>query len=1399
MGILKLKSEKKKREKIKETKINYERSFKKTKIKDTISSKKDEGNEFDISVFMKTNHSSNKIRQINYGKLVKSIKSNNNIIFNNIEKILEIFANGIIDEDDCIRNYSAKIFYYILNSYINCDVYFNKIKTSIFYSLKGKIEKLKIYNLELCYNLFFKKIEYSHNFFYDFLNAILDCFISLPIDKKVKNVKYIFLLFEQKAQHKRCVKLGKDMKKIRNEENNMLRTERMCDKFEKNDINYYFWKNIYLEDDQNYRKEDEYESIIRQNIINNNCDNFLIKKDIKTSINIDTKINIYIKMFKCLYNFLDEIECNNMNIEIISLYTKISKCIIYFIKKKKSIIKIDIILLINKFIKKFVEIINNKLNILNDIFNISILLVFRFLDMIYYFVIMIIFLCVKDINLFEIVKKKIYIDFIYLIKYCVTIYVYVLIVFDFFKISNNITDYSEELNKHADRNVVGIDDEVNILCRNEICKYEKECENKSMFDSFEINKENCNEVGNNMKKWNKKEFVVKYFKILIYFYNIYINIKEGKQKIFINFIITLGGKNLIKIENTEKKKFINIIMDLIKKKIEIYNYDNEEKLIWELLLNYINNFSEKSIEKIIYLCYYIVILSQTQKKQNKKNNEIVLKHLLEERAINKREDSDKTMISEKCTKGNIKSNDKENKNDIIALSFFTAPFMFIFLADCSCFINNKFFEFFYKCMKINDKEKVIKILLFLQKEENINIITKNVFNSFMNNLIYFLNNCNNSIFINNFIGFISIIQNNIKCENGNSKLAKANKGLKEKGDNFEQIDKLILLDIRQNLKEILEEKKEILISYFLNRNNSNLLSLKIIRIFYHIYGDKNCKLLNFIYCIIIKYINGKYGDNFILAKKEVKMLLHGLFYGREINVHTHFNKNSDQNNDKNICSSIYNNACFYMLKEDIKSGVYILDKYLYKDNFLIFFLNLKIYKTWKIFKNDVYSFIDENNNYKNINIEDNLKDIEYTNLILILKKISYITSHINVYRLSNSDKCINNKNIIVSYIFKLIKINIYDKLFDNGYSNDIYIPYDRIFINIKIIFFFNYLSYYLFHSLSLQKCEDAVISIKNFKDEIEKSEQVIELNNSLNDDIAKEITEKMDKNVDPYYCVNNECIEKIMPSNLLFFLKSFFNNPNRKNVNEINSENIFNDIIMHIIFSKDLFNLIYDKRNYFYYLSNINVNLDHSSEFIDNDYSFKTHKIIQELLNNFERNIDIINFKELTTLRVRKILILFSLFIFRISYNGNILKRSFLKYENGDIKKYLNFFNFFILFNYFVSYLSEEILVVADKQFSCSAYYTISFLLDIILCFYGIIENIEKMEEFPDYRELKKKENNKKEFGEKKISEINNEILMEIRNELKILNKKLKHTIEELSNKGKKYFFPQTEILINKI
>ncbi|KEG01622.1 conserved Plasmodium protein, unknown function [Plasmodium vinckei vinckei] len=1357
MGVLKLKSEKKKREKIKETKIDYERCFKKTKVKD-ITNKKDDGNEFDISVFMKTNHSSNKIRQISYGKLAKNIKSNNNILFNNIEKILEIFANGIIEEDECIRNYSAKIFYYILNSYLNCDSYFNKIKTSIFYSLKGNIEKLRISNLELCYNLFFKKIEYSHNFFYDFLNAILDCFISLSIDMKTKSVKYIFLLFEQKVRYKRNGK-------IKNENNDTLRTVRMCinederyDEFEKNDINLYFKKNnIYLENDQDCRKENEYESVVRQNMINNSYDNFLIKKDIKSSINIDTKINIYIKMFKCLYNYLDEIECNNMNIDIISLYTKISKCIIYFIKKKKAIIKVDIILLVNKFIKKMLELINNKLNILNNIFNVSILLVFRFMDMIYHFIIMIIFLCIKDINLFEIVKKKIYIDFIYLIKYCVTIYLYVLTVFDFFKINGNITDSVEELDKSTDIDKATIDNKLNNLCKNEIDNQEKEFENKQVRDRFQNDKKNCNDIQNDMKKWNKKEFVVKYFKILIYFYDIYINIKESKKKMFINFIITLGEKNLIQIENNENKKSINIITDLIRKKIEIYNYDIEEKIICEFLLNYINSFSEKSIEKIIYLCYYIIILSQTKKKDNKKNDDMNLIDSLEGRTTDKREDKESTTIAEHFLQENYKNSD--NNREVLTLSFFTTPFMFTFLVDCSCFINNNFFEIFYKYIKRNDKKKIMEILLFLQKEENINIVTKNIFNSFMNNLIYFLKNSDSNIFINNFVGFISLIQNNLKCENGSSKLMKVNKGLKM--ENFEKVENLISLDIRQNLKEIIEEKKEMLISYFLNRNNSNLLSLKMIRIFYQIYGDKNCKLLNFIYCIIIKYINGKYSDNFILEKRQVKMLLQSLFYGNEINVQTHFDDNSDEHiEEEKTCLSMDNN----------RSRFYILDKYLYKDNFLIFFLNLKIYKTWKIFKNDVYSFIEENDNYKNISIEDSLKDIEYKNLILILKKMSYIVSNINVYRLSNSDKWLDSQNIIISYIFKLIKINIYDKLFDNVCSDDIYISCDNIFISIKIIFFFSYLSYYLFPSLSLQSCEE----------EIKKRQQTIELNN----------VEKVKKNLDTY-CMNTEWVEEIRYSNLFSFLKSFFTT-----TNETDLQNGFDDIIVQINFSKNLFNLIYDKRNCFYYLSAINGNLDHTIESVDNDYSFRTHKIIQEILDNFERNIDIINFKELTNLSVRKVLILFSLSIFRIFNNGrNILKSPFLKLGNGDIKKYSNFLNYFILFNYFVSHLDEEINTVASEGFSCSTYYTISFLLDIILCFYGIVENIEKFGEFPEYAKLKKGEENIEEEFEKK----SNTILMAIRNELKNLNKKLKHTIEELSNKGEKYIFPQTQILINKI
>lgn len=75
------------------------------------------------------------------------------------------------------------------------------------------------------------------------------------------------------------------------------------------------------------------------------------------------------------------------------------------------------------------------------------------------------------------------------------------------------------------------------------------------------------------------------------------------------------------------------------------------------------------------------------------------------------------------------------------------------------------------------------------------------------------------------------------------------------------------------------------------------------------------------------------------------------------------------------------------------------------------------------------------------------------------------------------------------------------------------------------------------------------------------------------------------------------------------------------------------------------------------------------------------------------------------------------------------------------------------------------------------------------MCFYGIVENIEKMGELPEYVELRKEE----------LEEESNELLMVIQNEFKNLNQKLKHTIEELSNKGEKYIFPQTQILINKI
>ncbi|KNG75171.1 hypothetical protein PFMG_01165 [Plasmodium falciparum IGH-CR14] len=155
MGVLKLKSEKKKKERNqKETKIDYEKCIKKTKVRDNVFVKETVENDFDIRIFMKTDHSSNKIRQLNYAKLVKGIRKNKNLIPNNIEKIIEIYGLGIVEEDKNIRNYSSKIFYHLINN-INYDKFFGKIKTCLFHSLKIEKVDLKILNLELCHKFFF--------------------------------------------------------------------------------------------------------------------------------------------------------------------------------------------------------------------------------------------------------------------------------------------------------------------------------------------------------------------------------------------------------------------------------------------------------------------------------------------------------------------------------------------------------------------------------------------------------------------------------------------------------------------------------------------------------------------------------------------------------------------------------------------------------------------------------------------------------------------------------------------------------------------------------------------------------------------------------------------------------------------------------------------------------------------------------------------------------------------------------------------------------------------------------------------------------------------------------------------------------------------------------------------
>ncbi|GAW79390.1 hypothetical protein, conserved [Plasmodium gonderi] len=1455
MGVLKLKSDKKRKEKCKETKIDYAKCIKKTKVKEKIIRKEVE-NDFDVSIFMKTDHASSKIRQLNYAKLVKGMRKNKNLITNHIEKILEIYGMGIIDEDENVRNYSSKIFYHLINSNIDFDIFHSKVKTCLFHSLKIEKVSLKVLNLELCHIFFFTKIEYCYKFFYEFLNNILSCFVSIPIEQQVRTVKYFFLLFKYKVKYKRWKNEKKhiseksEMSWIRSKgESNPLESKRgtlriryenrdrnnvtvngdkysshhMMKKGERDTVEEDIYMNgtqmrgrshrIDTNADSGMESEDCYQLITCMNRRNSHCDPFLLKKDIKVSIKMVTKMGIYTKLLKCFHNFMDEVTYNSINVDLIHLYTKILKIIILIIKKKKKqIFKEEMMILIKKFIKKAIEVINeNIVNLSNSNKGVK--------NMIYYFIVLITTLCIKTMDHLEDVNKNIYMNPFCLVKYCLSIYFYVFIDSEFFPIiiTNRMygksgldeVTYTTDEGKNQQRFIDvpnGDLKENDSSSFTEYCAYSKKNSNND--GSIDGRDKFCNENRKKEPSRNSEKYSKKYFHLLIYFYEIFMHRKD--EKILLRYGTSCEQKIERKKNNNDyddgniissnisssnsgsggsNDNHVNKIIVLIEKKINSYVNCTDVNTVCGFILSYLKSFSETSIDKISHFCYFIIILAQ------------------QANALGKFEGGKFFTFNQKSTEWhksqcmNIKDMGIGGRtNGKLSFQFLSSPFMFMFLVDCQFFLNNKFFETFYECFNEDQKNKIMEVIFFVQNEDyTINIITKEVFDKFLRNIYFFLYNYDNSIFVKNclfFFSFLSVNKHKMKKVCGDFENFKGNK---------QDLERLFHLDVRNSLHEVVKEKREKLINYFLCRNREIIISFDLIANLYFVCENTNKKLLLFIYLLIVKFEIVRSKMNSSLVKEEAMILLNrvsripisDLSMCQEMEEKTDYFSSVDMLSKPGCQSGVQEGTHMGWKKEkgDIllfqkKFRFIICQEYLFREDFLLFFLKLNLSETYFVFRNDIYTLIESECLRGSINRIDleHLDEIKYANIILIIKRMSYIISNVKV-QIDNNSKNINNSVVITDYLFSVIdRVGLTDSTLEVGKN-----ICERLFILVKIIFLFYFVSFNLFPSL-------------------ETNWRLV--NSGLNDDRRKvadgmvkagkkdelDILTSVDMRTEHIYYYKTEDV--IIDVELFVkYLKEVFSQNEYTQIEH--KMNMFVYVMPHFSITRRLFNFMFEQD--IMYISNVNKDLEYFA-CTRQGYDLNTHVTFQELLNKFESCMNVFSFKKLLDLPVREVIKLLTITIFKMSINRNILHVHLLNNFKNLPNEYFYDLNFFLFFYHFLSFLIQKMRSLAECSFSQRTYYSISFIIDTLLCSYCIKENVEKTTNMESYRISKglssdSEENDSRDKPDEepynRSEEMTSEtILTVIKGKIEKLNDLLRHVVNEISEKEKKYVFPKVQLLI---
>ncbi|EUD65283.1 hypothetical protein C922_04412 [Plasmodium inui San Antonio 1] len=1389
MGVLKLKNDRKKREKAKETKIDYAKCLKRTKIKEKII-RKDAENEFDLSIFAKTDHASNKIRQLNYAKLIKAIRKNKNLIANHVQKILEIYGKGIIDDDENVRNYSSKIFYHLVNSHIGFDVFHSKIKTCLFHSLKIGRVPLKVLNLELCYSFFFTKIHYCHNFFYEFLSNILGCFVTLPIEKQVTTVKYFFLLFKHKWRFKRG---GRGLPSgVKQQGRNASLKETPIDIVEKGGP--FHGEEVPIDESQG-DPDNGYEFITRTNRRNSCNDPFLLKKEKKTSIQVATKMEIYTKVLQCLYNFMDEVVYNSISVDLIHLYTKILKVITFMMKKKKkTMLKQEMMILVNNFFHRAMGVINEHADELRSSKKI--------LNMIFYFVLLVLSMCGKEMNHFEDANRKVQINYVGLVKYCLSIYFYTHLRCEFFIVKST----EQQKSGGAQNGDIKRADPFN----------QSKGRSHTKGSSHVVNNLSDGERKNGTHK-NVEKYARKYFHLLIFLYEMFIHRKD-KRTVWQDGASHEGKTSGNNSNQKEKSNSSNIayshaerIIKLVEKEVHIYENSGEVSLLCGFVLKYLRNFSQSSIDQMDHFCYFIIILAQ--QANGGVNQPDYETSRVGETLSTSPEEKTQGNSNQRRRADHLDEGGSQNRRS--SFPFLTTPFMFVLLADCECFINSNFFDTFFETFNVEERIRAMEAISFVQNGgSTINIVTRQTFDCFVGKLFSILYSYDNAVFVNNclfILSFLSVNKRKVKKPYGDFNHCIATRL---------EMEQLLRVDVRTHLDDVMKDKGEILIDHFLSKNRHMIHSFEIISNLYFVYENRSRRLLLFIYFLILKFEKEGSTLTFALGEEEAMVLLDRVFrtpfrndYTSVVNVERSsfpligvsaepdLQGDSEMNQDE---ENTEEGTPLYFLER--KCTFRINKDYLYREDFLLFFLQMSLSEWDFIVRNDIYTVMHVNcsNGGGHTSVADFSGGEKHANVILIIKRMAFIISNVNIC-IENGEKNLNNSLFIMDYLFGVI-----DRLGLTGpplagSSNDC----DRLFVLVKVAFLFYFASHYLFPSLLSERRGSfppeggAIDAGKN-----RRGRGVTAIMPSTKEGEA-DLQADATVGWEHIYYDHSADITVDVPTFVAFVKETLSKSGNKEEESQLDK---FAYVMPHCQMACRFFDVLFEHG--IMYTSSVNEDLQEMIN-VNLEYNLSTHVEFQNMLTKIESSITIVSFKSIVDAPVMGIIKLLAITIFKMSLNRNILYARLVNNSDCIPNEYLYDLTFFFFFHHFVSWLIQRVRSLSDGPFSLRSYYSISFVIDTLLCTYCIMEEVAKTMEMTPCRAASEDAKNE-EYEANEADKANKEDtanrannpdgpdvigeppLAAAKGSLQILNERLRYILNEMPQKEKRYLFPRVTLLVEK-